>query len=58
MEMIFLCWDEALCREVAIKFLKGIEVDPGQRELFWNDACVIALGAHRSRRQGTSKAST
>ena len=46
MGQVFLCLDTALERRVAVKFLKGIEMDPGLRDRFWTEARAIARLSH------------
>jgi serine/threonine protein kinase/formylglycine-generating enzyme required for sulfatase activity len=46
MGQVFLCTDTTLYRRVAVKFLKGVEVDPRLRDRFLNEARAIARLAH------------
>lgn len=42
MGQVFLCKDTKLYRQVAVKFLKGVDFDPELRERFWTEARAIA----------------
>lgn len=46
MGQVFLCKDTKLYRQVAVKFLKGVDLDPELRERFWTEARAIAQVAH------------
>ncbi len=46
MGQVVLCMDTALYRRVAVKFLKGVELDPSQKERFWIEARAIARLSH------------
>jgi len=46
MGQVVLCMDTALYRRVAVKFLKGVEIDPSQKERFWVEARAIARLSH------------
>jgi serine/threonine protein kinase len=46
MGQVFLCLDTSLERRVAVKFLKGIEIDRGLRERFWTEARAVARLSH------------
>ncbi len=46
MGQIFLCEDTTLFRQVAVKFLKGVELNPGLRSRFLTEARAIARLAH------------
>lgn len=46
MGQVVLCMDTALYRRVAVKFLKGVEIDPSQKERFWIEARAIARLSH------------
>lgn len=46
MGAVFLCTDTTLYRRVAVKFLKGVEVDAGMRDRFLNEARAIAQLQH------------
>lgn len=46
MGQVVLCMDTELYRRVAVKFLKGVELDPSQRERFWIEARAIARLSH------------
>jgi serine/threonine protein kinase/formylglycine-generating enzyme required for sulfatase activity len=46
MGQVFLCEDTTLYRQVAVKFLKGVEINPGLRQRFLTEARAIARLAH------------
>lgn len=46
MGQVFLCTDTSLHRDVAIKFLRGVEIEPQLRERFWTEARAIARLTH------------
>ena len=46
MGQVFLCADETLQRQVAVKFLKAVEMEARRRERFLNEARAIARLTH------------
>lgn len=46
MGQVVLCMDTSLHRRVAVKFLKGVELDPSLQERFWVEARAIARLSH------------
>lgn len=46
MGQVFLCLDTALERRVAVKFLKGVEIDRSRRDRFWTEARAVARLSH------------
>jgi serine/threonine protein kinase len=46
MGAVFLCMDTTLYRRVAVKFIKGVEVDRSMRDRFLNEARAIAQLPH------------